>query len=267
MSNIQFNFSGKRALVTGGGQGIGRQIAKDFLAAGAEVIIWELFPAKLKSLKKEFPSKLVVKKADVSSRKSCAQASASLKKPIDFLINNAGILRDRSLAKMSWEEYSSVIEINLNGVFLTTKALLPHFKSQSKNKRIINISSIVALNGNFGQSNYSAAKAGVLGLTKVWSKELGRKGWTVNAIAPGFIQTDILKNMPQEGLNRLVASIPAGHIGQPQGCLQNLLVSLLRGGFLHQRFRFGSHRRILKCFGLLFPTLKRMLMWRFSLSV
>ena len=187
-------------LVTGGGQGIGLQIVKDFLSSGAEILIWERSVENIEKLKKAFPTqKISVLQVDVSSKEDCKRAALSLKEPIDFLVNNAGILRDRSFAKMDWDEYFSVIGVNLNAVFVVTKTLLPFFRNGSSSKRVVNLSSFVALYGNFGQSNYVAAKAGVIGLTKVWSRELARKGFTVNAIAPGFIDTDILKRMPRTG--------------------------------------------------------------------
>ena len=215
MGNIRFNFSNKTVLITGGGQGIGYKIAKDFISSGAQVIIWEKSLTHLEKLKKDFPGEeMAVQQVDVSSLEDCEKSAGELKKPIDFLINNAGILRDRSLAKMTWEEYSSVIQTNLNGVFCVTKSLLSHFQSDSSCKRIVNLSSVVALYGNFGQSNYTASKAGVIGLTKVWSRELGRKGWTVNAVAPGFIQTDILKDMPQKVIDNLITRVPVGRMGR-----------------------------------------------------
>lgn len=217
MSNIQFDFSGKTALITGGGQGIGYKTVEDFISSGAKVLVWEKSLTLVKKLKKDFPEeKINVQQVDVSSLESCKKSAEELKSPIDFLINNAGILRDRSLAKMTWEEYSSVIQTNLNSVFCVTQSLLPHFKKESFHKRIVNLSSVVALYGNFGQSNYTAAKAGVIGLTKVWSRELGRKGWTVNALAPGFIQTEILKNMPQKVIDSLIARVFVGRIGQAE---------------------------------------------------
>ncbi len=213
MANIKFNFSGKRALITGGGQGIGKKIAENFLSAGAEVIVWEYSSKNLETLK-SLSSKLTAEKVDVSSKESCMKAVESLKGHIDFLINNAGILKDRSLSKMTWEEYSAVIQTNLNGVFFVTKSLLNSFNKDSFFKRIVNLSSLVALHGNFGQSNYVAAKAGVIGLTKVWARELGRKGFTVNAIAPGFVDTDILKNIPEEVRESFIKKIPVGRIGK-----------------------------------------------------
>lgn len=214
MANISFDFSGKRVLITGGGQGIGYKMTEDFLSSGAEVIVWERSSQNLEKLQKLSSSKLMAHQVDVSSRESCEQAVSSLKEPIDFLINNAGILKDRSFSKMTWEEYSSVIQTNLDGVFFVTKSLLAFFKKDSLSKRIVNLSSFVALYGNFGQSNYVAAKAGVIGFTKVWARELAKKGFTVNAIAPGFINTDILKNMPGEVINAFIAKIPVGRIGK-----------------------------------------------------
>ena len=142
------------------------------------------------------------------SLKECEEACGDIKpSPIDFLINNAGILRDRSLKKITEKEYQDVIGVCLNGSFFVTKSLLPHFKD-SDQKRIVNLSSVVALFGNFGQTNYVAAKSGVIGFTKVWAKELGKKSFTVNAIAPGFINTDILKDMPSEVLDSLIKKVP-----------------------------------------------------------
>lgn len=214
MANINFDFSGKRVLITGGGQGIGRKMVEDFLSSGAEVIVWENSLKNLADLKKLSSPRLISIQVDVSSKESCKKAVDFLEGPIDFLINNAGILRDRSFSKMSWEEYSSVIQTNLNGVFLVTKSLLNSFNRESSSKRIVNLSSIVALHGNFGQSNYAAAKAGVIGFTKVWARELAGKGFTVNAIAPGFIDTEILKNMPEKVKKDFIEKIPVGRIGK-----------------------------------------------------
>ena len=223
MSNVKFNFSGKTALITGAGQGIGYQIAKDFISSGAKVIVWEKSKSNIEKLKKDFSNeKLTVQETDVSSLESCKKSAKLLTEPIDFLVNNAGILRDRSLAKMTWEEYSAVIQTNLNGVFCVTQSLLPHFKTDSF-KRIVNLTSIVALYGNFGQSNYVAAKAGVIGFTKVWARELARKSFTVNAIAPGCVQTDIFKNTDPSFLEDLIAKVPVGRMGDvkdiSQACL------------------------------------------------
>ena len=223
MGNLSFNFSGKTVLITGAGQGIGLQIAKDFIDSLAQVIVWEKSTENIQKLNTEFSNKsLKSQQVDVSCPESCLKASQKLTQPIDFLINNAGILKDRSLSKMTWEEYSTVIQTNLNSVFCVTKSLLDHFNPQSF-KRIVNLSSVVALYGNFGQSNYVAAKAGVMGLTKVWARELGKKNWTVNAIAPGFIETDILKNIPIDRMQALKAKVPVQKLGIPKDISQTVL--------------------------------------------
>jgi len=223
MANLKFDFSKKRVLITGAGQGIGKKIAESFLSSQAEVIVWEYSDQNIEQLKKDFPSsKLIVQKVDVSCKEQCEKMANSLKRPIDFLVNNAGILRDRSFFKMTEKEYREVMQTNLDGVFFVTKSLLPHFNPDSF-KRIINLSSVVALYGNFGQSNYVAAKAGVIGLTKVWARELGKKNWTVNAIAPGFIQTDILNKMPQQVMEDLIKKIPVGCIGQTKDVASSCL--------------------------------------------
>jgi 3-oxoacyl-[acyl-carrier protein] reductase len=133
---------------------------------------------------------------------------------IDILVNNAGITRDSSLKKMTSEQWDQVIAVNLTGVFNCTKIISQHMIAQNYG-RIVNTSSVVALYGNFGQTNYVATKAGVIGLTKTWAKELGRKGITVNAVAPGFILTDMVRKMPEEVLKAMEAKVPVGRLGDP----------------------------------------------------
>ena len=223
MGNIKYDFSGKTALITGAGQGIGLQIAQDFISAGAKVIVWERSKSNIEKLQQDFSSeKLKAQEVDVSSLESCKKSADLLKTPINFLVNNAGILRDRSLSKMTWEEYSSVIQTNLNGVFCVTQSLLPYFSNESF-KRIVNLSSVVALYGNFGQSNYVAAKAGVIGLTKVWARELAKKSFTVNAVAPGVVQTDIFKNTDPKALESLISKIPVGRMADVKDISQTCL--------------------------------------------
>lgn len=217
MSNqIQFNFSGKSVLVTGGAQGIGFQITKSFLQAGAHVTIWDYSAEALANAQaelKDYAALISVAAVDVTQRESLAKAAAQLNQPLDVLINNAGITRDKSFAKMTEGEWDAVIATNLTGLFNVTKALFDKFNTQSAHKRLINISSVVGLYGNFGQTNYAAAKAGVIGMTKTWAKELGRKGWTSNAIAPGFIATPMTAAMPAEVLQQMAAKVPAARLG------------------------------------------------------
>lgn len=217
MTNLTFQFANKNVVVTGGAQGIGFQIALQFLQAGAKVSIWDYSESALNTAKSElaqYQAQLHTAKIDVGNRESCALAAQSLPWAVDVLINNAGITRDKSFAKMTGEDWDAVINTNLTGLFNVTKSLFEKFNAQSTHKRIINISSVVGLYGNFGQTNYAAAKAGVIGMTKTWGKELGRKGYTVNAIAPGFIQTAMTKQMPKEVLEQMAAKVPVARLGE-----------------------------------------------------
>jgi 3-oxoacyl-[acyl-carrier protein] reductase len=134
---------------------------------------------------------------------------------IDVLINNAGILRDARLVKLAESDFDAVISVNLKGVFNCTQAVASHMIDRGSG-RIINTASVVALYGNFGQTNYIAAKAGVIGMTKVWARELGPKGITVNAVAPGFIDTEMIAGMPADILASLVAKVPLKRLGSPE---------------------------------------------------
>lgn len=217
MTNITFDFKNKNAVVTGGASGIGFQITQSFLQAGGNVSIWDYSEQALQNAKNElakYGSQVHVAQVDVGNRESIAKAVSSLPWPVDVLVNNAGITRDKSFAKMTPEDWDAVIGTNLTGLFNVTKALLEKFNAASAHKRIINISSVVGLYGNFGQTNYAAAKAGVIGMTKTWGKELGRKGFTSNAIAPGFIATPMTKAMPREVLEGMAAKVPVTRLGE-----------------------------------------------------
>ncbi len=216
-SNINFDFKNKTAVITGGAQGIGFTITQKFLAAGARVSIWDFSEAALATAKAElgqYAAQLHTTKVDVGNRDSVAAAAASLPWAVDILVNNAGITRDKSFAKMAPEDWDAVISTNLTGLFNVTKALFEKFNATSLHKRIVNISSVVGLYGNFGQTNYAAAKAGVIGMTKTWGKELGRKGYTVNAVAPGFIATAMTKQMPKETLEQMAGKVPVARLGE-----------------------------------------------------
>lgn len=215
--NIQYQFSGKTALVTGGAQGIGFEIARSFLGAGARVAIWDYSDGALEAAKSElsqFGDKVVFTKVDVSKSSSCEEAAKALPFALDILVNNAGITRDKSFKKMTSDEWDAVIATNLTGVFTVTKSLFEKFNSTSQAKRIINISSIVGLFGNFGQTNYAAAKAGVIAMTKTWAREFARSGFTVNAVAPGFISTKMTEAMPAEVLAGMAAKVPLQRLGK-----------------------------------------------------
>ena len=217
--NLKFDFSQKHVLVTGGARGIGLQITKQFLEAEARVTVWEFSNASIESAREllsPFGPRVEFFQVDVSKPADCEAATSKLKNDVDILINNAGITRDKSLSKMTTEDFDSVIDTNLGGVFHVTKNILGRFSAANANKRIINIASIVALYGNFGQTNYVASKAGVIGMTKTWSRELARKGFTVNAIAPGFILTPMVEALPAETRKAAEGGIPAGRLGRTQ---------------------------------------------------
>lgn len=217
MSGIQFSFSNKRAVVTGGAQGIGLQITKQFLQTGAAVTVWDYSESAFAAAKTELGAlaeKVQMVQVDVTDRNSIAQAVAQLPSPVDIVVNNAGITRDKSFAKMADADWDAVISTNLTGLFNVTKSLFEKFNPDNQHKRIINISSVVGLYGNFGQTNYAAAKAGVIGMTKTWAKELGRKGFTSNAIAPGFIETAMTQAMPKEAIEKMIAKVPVPRLGQ-----------------------------------------------------
>lgn len=217
MNNINFDFKNKNAIVTGGASGIGFQITRSFLEAGGNVSIWDYSEQALQNAKAElsqYSAQLHLAQVDVGNRDSVSKAAASLPWAVDILVNNAGITRDKSFAKMAPEDWDAVISTNLTGLFNVTKTLLEKFNPQSMHKRIISISSVVGLYGNFGQTNYAAAKAGVIGMAKTWGKELGRKGFTSNAIAPGFIATAMTKAMPKEALDGMAAKVPVARLGE-----------------------------------------------------
>lgn len=214
---IQTSFEGRSVVVTGGAQGIGFSITKSFLESGAFVHVWDYSNEALAVAEKElsaFSKKVMFTRVDVTNRASCAQAAATLTTPLHVLVNNAGITRDKSFKKMTDEDFDAVIQTNLTGLYNVTKSLFEKFDTQ-KPKRIVNMASVVALYGNFGQTNYVAAKAGVIGLTKTWAREFARAGFTVNAIAPGFIETKMTSAMPSDVLAQMAAKVPVGRLGQP----------------------------------------------------
>jgi 3-oxoacyl-[acyl-carrier protein] reductase len=211
------DFATKTTLVTGGAQGIGLEIVRQFLKAGAEVHVWDYSSAALESAKNELgdlSEKAHFTAVDITNRGAIAEAALKISPNLHILINNAGITRDKSFAKMALEDWDAVVQTNLTGVFNVTKGLMDKFTQQPEGKRIINIASVVALYGNFGQANYAATKAGVVGFTKTLAKELGRKGFTVNAVAPGFIETAMTKAMPPEALESMRSKVPVGRLGK-----------------------------------------------------
>lgn len=216
------------AIITGGANGIGKATAALFLQQGARVAIWDVNEASGQQAVQEWQAQgydarfYRVDTAKLDAVEAAASATYQDFGQLDILLNNAGITRDASMKKMSSLQWQQVIDVNLTGVFNCTKAVSPYLVEQGYG-RIISASSVVALYGNFGQTNYVAAKAGVIGMTKVWAREFGRKGITANAIAPGFIQTDMVGTIPEDYLRELEARTPVGRMGTPEDIAQAYL--------------------------------------------
>ncbi|MFK2824964.1 3-oxoacyl-[acyl-carrier-protein] reductase [Bacillus sp. B190/17] len=212
---------GKTALVTGASRGIGREIALELARAGADVAVnYSGSETKANEVVAEITAlgrKAFAVQCNVSDSESVAEMVKQTIEAfgkIDILVNNAGITRDNLLMRMKEQEWEDVIDTNLKGVFLCTKAVTRPMMKQ-RNGRIINIASIVGVCGNPGQANYVAAKAGVIGLTKSAAKELASRGITVNALAPGFITTDMTDALPEEAKEAMLKQIPLDRFGEP----------------------------------------------------
>lgn len=211
----------KVAIITGGTAGIGAAAAKKFAQEGAKVTVWARNAEKGKAFVEAMAKEGYTICFDAVDTSNYEQVVAATKRvfdangKIDILINNAGITNDSTLKKMTPEQWQSVIDINLTGTFYCTKAV-NQYMVEAGWGRIINVSSVVGLYGNFGQTNYVATKAGVIGMTKTLCRELGKKGVTVNAVAPGFIATDMVAKMPEDVLAGMVAKVPIGRLGKPE---------------------------------------------------
>ena len=208
------------AIITGGARGIGKGICEVFCKAGATVALWDVLDSGIETTNKisSDGGSIFFQKVDVTETQSVSNAVEEIISKfgkIDILINNAGVIRDRSFLKMSTEEWNTVININLNSLYITSKAVLPHMREAGYG-RIISASSINGSQGAFGQVNYAATKAGVSGFTRALCKEVGRFGVTVNAVAPGFIKSLMSDSMPEEIIKTGIAQIPVGRIGTPQ---------------------------------------------------
>ena len=209
----------KTAIVTGGARGIGKAISELFAQEGASVIIMDLLEEGQDTANAiqaaggiaEYHNISVTDKAAVENL--FKQVDEKYGK-IDILINNAGITRDRTLEKMSEEEWDAVIEVNLKGVFTCTQAVVPYMKKNQWG-RIVSAASNVGLRGNFGQTNYAATKAGVIAMSKTWTVEFGKYGITANAVAPGFTITEMTAKIPAEHVEKIKAGIPLRTAGLP----------------------------------------------------
>lgn len=213
---------GKKAIVTGGKRGLGRAIALELSKNGADIIINDLnYDEEAESTIKEiekYGCKAYFIKADISKMdeaKKLVEESIEKLGEINILVNNAGITKDNLILRMSEEDFDSVIDVNLKGTFNTTKSIIRHMM-KLRNASIINVSSIVGINGNAGQTNYSASKAGVIGFTKSLSREISKKNVRVNAVAPGFIETDMTEKLSEDIISEYKKKIPMGRFGLPE---------------------------------------------------
>lgn len=213
---------GKVALVTGGSRGIGKAIALELAKGGATVVInYNGSRDKAMDLKQEIEGRggrAEIYQCNVSDFAKCEELVHGIVKQygsLDILVNNAGITKDGLLMKMSEEDFDRVVDVNLKGAFNTIRFASRQMLKQ-KSGRIINLSSVVGVAGNAGQANYASSKAGIIGLTKAAAKELASRGITVNAIAPGFIETDMTDALPEKVKEATVSQIPLGRFGRPQ---------------------------------------------------
>jgi 3-oxoacyl-[acyl-carrier protein] reductase len=208
--------AGKKVLVTGAASGIGRATAARFYEEGARLILNDVVPLERTELGTSFPERMTYIQADVSKPEGIAALeSAARAEGLDVLVNNAGITRDKSLAKLGVEDWDQVIAVNLTAVFRLSQIAAAIMK-EKKSGVILNAASVVAHYGNFGQTNYVATKAGVIGMTKTLARELGRSGIRVNAVAPGFVLTEMVRKVPQENLDQIAGATPLKRLGQPE---------------------------------------------------
>jgi len=211
----------KVSIITGSGRGIGRATAFKFAAEGARTVVCDLNQASVDSVVAEIrahggeASGFVVDVTDRSSIDAMVAAVKATYGRIDTLVNNAGVVQGARMVNMTDEQFDKVIDVNLKGTFNCAKSVIDTMLMQQSGV-ILNASSIVGIYGNFGQTNYAASKFGVIGMAKTWAREFGRKGIRANAVCPGMIETDIIKDIPEKVLQGMIAKVPVGRLGKPE---------------------------------------------------
>lgn len=218
---MKIDLTGKRALVTGGSRGIGAGIATALAGAGAKVALFHSRPGSADAVMKKLGENgtetlaFPVNVADGPGVEKAVNQIAEAWGGIDLLVNNAGITRDGLFLRMNEEQWDEVLDVNLKGAFFCLKSAARHMM-KGRYGRIVNISSVVGIHGNAGQMNYAASKAGLIGLTKSAARELASRGITVNAVAPGYIQTEMTAAMNEEASKKLAEAIPLSRLGEPE---------------------------------------------------
>jgi len=206
----------KRVIITGAASGIGRATAERFYAEGSELVLVDMPTLEESELAALFPERMTYIQGNVTKKEDLAKIEVEMKKGFDVLINNAGITRDATIAKMTDDMWDQVIAVNLTAVWKLSQMAAVVLKEQGRGGSILNAASVVAHYGNFGQSNYVATKAGVIGMTKTLAKELGKSGIRVNAIAPGFIGTPMVRAMPEKVITMMEEKSPLKRMGEPE---------------------------------------------------
>lgn len=205
----------KRIFITGAAQGIGRATAKKLWDQGNELVLIDIPSLEESELGHHFPERMTYLQADITSPELRKSIESEMHKGVDVLINNAGVTRDATTIKMEEKDWDLVINVNLKAVFMLSQMAAKVMKEKGSGV-ILNAASVVAHNGNFGQANYVATKSGVIGMTKTMAKELGRYGIRVNAVAPGFIATPMVKKMPEKVISMMEEKTPLGRMGEPE---------------------------------------------------
>jgi 3-oxoacyl-(acyl-carrier-protein) reductase len=231
---------GKTGVVTGGARGIGRAIALELARHGGSVAVGyssnadaaEEVVQQIKDM--NTGAQAFSLKANVQHPEEVKPAIASVAErfgKIDYLVNNAGITRDRTLSKMTHDDWNAVIDVNLHSIFNVTHEVLPYMLEKGYG-RVVNISSVIGQTGNFGQANYATAKAGMIGFTKSAAQEFARKNITVNCVAPGYTETDMVAGVPEQAMEKVLARIPMGRLAQPEEIAQAVFFLIAYGDYI-----------------------------------